>query len=105
MVVEVIHDQLAQIIGCLIRVQILEKFSESFNLSIISGVDDMPLDVTWNELRPDASQEGGTVVAKIIFSTIAVDECICEPAWVEGRQPMEYLVNERVCVPDIDRSS
>ena len=45
--------------------------------------EDMPLDVTWNDLHLDALQDGRTIVAKSIFSTVAIDKCIREPAWVE----------------------
>ena len=50
MVVEVIHNQLAQITGCWLHIQIVEPLLEPLDLGIVSVVNYTPLDIEWNEL-------------------------------------------------------
>ena len=93
MVVEIIHDELAQIIGYRLRVQMVKQLLESLDMGIIPAMDDMLPDMKWNELYPAAPHEARTICTQCVFGIIDVDKCIREPAWVErgrGRQPMEY---------------
>jgi len=108
MVVEIIHDQLAQIICYRLRVQMVKQLLESLDMSIIPAMDDVLPDMTWNELYPAAPHEARTICTQCVFSIIDVDKCIREPAWVErGRRAsadgaLEYLVNKCMNAPDID---
>ena len=61
MVIEIIHDQLAQIIGCRLRVKMVKQLLESLDMSIIPAMDDMLPDMTWNELYPAAPHEARTI--------------------------------------------
>ena len=111
MIIEVIHDQLAQITGCWLRVQMFKQLLKSLDMSIIPAMDDVLPDMRWNEPYPPAPHEARTICTQRVFRIIDVDKCIREPAWVEGgRRPsadgmMKYLMSKRMCVPDIDRSS
>ena len=108
MVIEIIHDELAQIIGYRHRVQMVKQLLESLNMSIIPPMDDMLPDVKWNELYPAAPHEARTICTQCVFGIIDVNKCIREPAWVErGRRAsadgiLEYLANEYMYAPDID---
>ena len=61
MVVEVIHDQLAQIIGYRLRVQMVKQFLESLDMSNIPVMDDKLPNMKWNELYPAAPREARTI--------------------------------------------
>jgi len=79
-VVKVVHDELTDIIGCRVRVQIVEQFSESFDLSIISRVNYMAPNMYGNQHYLAMSQEARTIGAERHFSIVAVDKRILEPA-------------------------
>ena len=88
MIVEVIHNHLAQITGCQLRVQMFKQLLESLDMSIIPAMDDMFPDMRWNELYPGAPHKASTICTQRVLSIIDVDKCIREPAWVEGgRRP------------------
>jgi hypothetical protein len=88
MIVEVIHNQLAQIIGCWLCVQMFKQLLESLDMGIIPAMDDMLPYMRWNALYPAAPHKARTICTQRVFSTIDVDKCIREPALVEGgRRP------------------
>jgi len=96
MIIEIIHDQLAQIIGCWLRVKMVKQLLEALDMSIIPAMDDMLPDITWNVLYPASPHEARTIGTQCVFSIIDVNKRIREPAWVEsGKQASVdgYLAN------------
>jgi len=78
--IEVIHNQLTQIIGCRLHVQMIKQSPESFDVGVRCTVSDVPPDVAWNEPHLPTSQETRSIDTKVDLSIIAVDKRIREPA-------------------------
>jgi hypothetical protein len=106
MIVEVIHDQLAQTTGCWLRVQMFKQLLEPLDMSVIPAMDDMLPDMGWNELYPRDPHKASTICTQRVLSIIDVDKCIREPAWVEGgrRPSADGILYERAHVRTRHRS-